>query len=145
MPRASVLTAAAVTCNINGQNYGRVTSFSWSASTPHRAIRGIDSLEAQELAPASVTVTGTMSLYRIVGDGGLEGTGVAANIVDIPREKYFTIQLIDRGSDLVIFEAQQCLVQSQSWNVPSRGTVTGSVTFEALNWNNESRSLGPGN
>jgi hypothetical protein len=83
-----------------------------------------------------------MSIYRTVGDGGAEGGGMTAPAEELPREKYFSVLLVDRGaSDAVIFQADDCSLTSQAWSVPSRGIVTGSLEFEALTWSNEVKPI----
>jgi hypothetical protein len=142
MARARVITGAAVVCYINGQQFGRVFGFSFKSLTPRKAIYGLDSVDPHELAPTQSRVTGTLRLYRTVADGGAEGAGMAANFEDLPREKYFTVQLVDRGTDKVLFQAQFCSAVSQSWDIPIKGIVTGTLEFEAITWSNEIRPLG---
>lgn len=142
MSRARVITAANVTCYVNGTQFGRVAGFTWRSSTARRALYGLDLVDPQELAPTQAKVTGLLRLYRTVGDGGAEGAGMAASFEDLPREKYFTVQLIDRGSDKVLFQAQLCSVVSQSWEIQSKGIVTGQLEFEAISWSNEIHPLG---
>lgn len=142
MARARVVVGAHINCYINGQPYGRVIGFTFRSQTPRRALYGIDSMDPFELAVTQTKVGGTMRIVRTVGDGGAEGAGITANFDDLPREKYFTVQLVERGSDTVIFQAELCSVVSQVWDVPSKGIVTGTIDFEAISWNNEIRVLG---
>lgn len=142
MPRAKVVVGAHVTCYINGQPYGRASQFSFRSMTPRKAIYGLDSMDPYELAPTTTKVTGTLRIYRTVGDGGAEGGGLTVPYEDLPREKYFTVQLIDRGSDKVLFQAELCSVVSQSWDVPMKGVVSGTLEFEAISWSNELKALG---
>ncbi len=140
MSQSRVVTGARVICYINGVRFGRVSDFKWDSATPRRAIHGIDSLEPYELAPMSTRCTGSLSLYRTAGDGGIEGPGIVASYQDIPREKYFSLTLIDRASNMVLFRADSCAVTNQSWGVAAKGVMTGSFSFEALSWSNEVKS-----
>lgn len=142
MSRARVITGASILCYINGSRFGRVSGFSFRSMTPRKAIYGLDSIDPHELAPTVSRCTGSIRLYRTTGDGGAEGAGMSASFEDLPREKYFTIQLIDRGTDKVLFQAQYCSVVSQNWDMPAKGTITGSLEFEAITWSNEVRPLG---
>jgi hypothetical protein len=130
------IVGAGVAVRINGQVYGRCQNFHFSAATARHPIYGIDSLEPFELAPTVSRVAGSLSIVRTVGDAGAEGAGMSAPLDMLPREKYFALQLVERGSDLVIFDARYCSVASQNWNV-ERGAVIGTIEFEALDWNNE--------
>jgi hypothetical protein len=133
--RAKTITGAAVVCYINGRVLGRVTDFNFSTVTPKRAIYGIDSLAPYELAPQPTKITGSINLVRTLGDGGSED--MVAGYDDISKEKYFSIALVEIGSQITIFQAASCSATSQSWGIPARGSVKGSVSFEALGWTNE--------
>lgn len=141
MSRARVIVAANVIVYINNLQYGRVRAFTFTSSTPRDAINGIDSLDPFELAPTSTRITAKMSLYRTLGDGGAEGAGLTTDYDNLAKEKYFSVSLVERGSDTVIFRADYCSVNSQSWDISSREMMTGMVEFEALNWSNEIKPL----
>lgn len=142
MARARVVVSAHITCRINGQPFGRVTHFSFRSQTPSKPLYGIDCIDPYELAVTTTKIVGTMRVYRTVGDGGAEGAGITANFEDLPRGKYFTVQLLERGSDKVFFQAELCTVISQSWDLPAKGAVTGTIEFEAISWQNEIKPLG---
>lgn len=134
---ANLLTGARVVCYINGTEYAVVTGAGWQVSYQRKAIYGLDSPTAYEIAPTTVSVTGTLRVLRSVLDGGAEGYGYVAFPKDIYLEQYVTINLIDRRSDSVLFSANRCSILSQSWEVPSKGLVQGSITFQAIDWSSE--------
>jgi len=140
MARQTVLTGASVICYINGKPYGLVSSFQWSSTTNRKSIPELDSPLPAELAPTVAKTTGVIGLFRQAGDQGIEGTGMAAPVPQLPREKYFTIMLVERTTDSIIFRADYASVTNQTWNVPTRGLVTGTVNFEALDWTTSGRS-----
>jgi hypothetical protein len=137
MARAKTVTTAGVLVFINGTLYGRVASARFSSSTPRNVIYGLDSTEPFEIASSTTKVNGQLEIYRTIGDGGIEGAGMVASFKDLPREKYFSIQIIERGSETVIFEAPYCSIINQSWSMASKGMVVGTIEFEALDWVNE--------
>lgn len=143
MARSKIISAANVVCFINNQVYGKVTGFSYSSSTPKKRQMGIDSLRPYELIPTGTVVQGQLALLRLVGDAGIEGAGMTAPFADLSKEKYFSIALVDRTSDTVIFQADYASISSESWSIPSKGIVTGTVTFEALDWTNEIKKIQP--
>lgn len=138
---AKTMVAASVICYVNGRALGTVSSFSFQSVTPRKAIRGIDSNIPYELAPTTSAITGTLELYRMDADGGIEGYLFTAPFDELPTEKYFSLQLINTKTDTVLFQADYCSVESQSWNVSSKTLVTGTVNFSALYWNNEFANL----
>jgi len=137
MSRPKIMSGAEVACFINGKRIGQVSSFRFTSVPSKRAIYALDSGQPYELAPTQTKVTGTLSLWRVIGDGGAEGNGLAAFFEDLPRERYFSILLTERGSDTVFFKADQCTMQEQTWEVQTKALVTGTITFEGLTWENE--------
>jgi hypothetical protein len=94
------------------------------------------------MAPTISKIIGTIKLLRTSADGGAEGAGMAVQIDDLSRERYFSVQLIDLATAAVLFQADRCGATEQSWDVPERGRVTGILRFSAFRWNNEIKSLG---
>lgn len=141
MSRSRIITGARVLVYVNGKPFAQVTHFRWDSATPPKKIMGVDSGEPVELAPTTTMISGNMGLLRLSGDGGLEGAGIIPEFSEVPRGKYFSLALIDRATDTQIFRADRCWCASQSWDIPSKGMVTGQMTFEALGWNNEATKL----
>jgi hypothetical protein len=137
-----VLSSAQVVLYVNGNPFGRVSRFSYSVDTPRRKIQTVDSVLPFELAQGVTNVSGSMGLYRTHMDGAVEGGGMISTLLELPREKYFTILLVDLVTQTAIFQADFCSVESQSWSFESKSLAAGSVTFSALSYNNEVRPLG---
>lgn len=137
MASSSLISAAKVVCYVNGLPYAQVTSFQWSVTPQRKAIYGLDSGEPYELAPVTTKVTGSMAVLRTQKDGGLEGAGITAPLEELTREKYFSLTLVERTTNTILFRADQCSVQSQAWTVSPKSLVSGTVSFEAINWSNE--------
>jgi hypothetical protein len=142
MSRAKVIVGAGVILYVNGKPYGRVSAFSFSSSTSRKSQYGLDSLEPFELSPTVTKISGQISLYRTIGDAGAEGASMTVSYEELPREKYFSVQLVERLSDTTIFDARYCSLESQTWSVSQHGIMTGQIEFEALDFNNELRPKG---
>lgn len=132
-----VLVGAKVLVFINGYLYGHVTGLRWDSQTPTAARMGIDSMTAYELSPTIAKVSGSVNLLRLEGDGGLEGRGIVAPFSHIPRERYFSVLVVDRKSKKTLHRADHCKISFQSWNYTARARVEGTFTFEGIEWNNE--------
>ena len=143
MAQAKVVVSAGVRLHLNGRPYGRVKNFQFSSGTPRKALYGLDCMEPFELQPTITKCSGRVGLYRTIGDAGAEGAGFTTPFELLPREKYFSLQLVERSTDTVIFEATYCTVVDQSWSAPERGVVTGDIQFEAIEWSNELKPLLP--
>lgn len=135
--RSHLLTGAKLVMYVNKKPFGLVTNFSFSIDTSKRAIHVVDLMEAVELAPTMIRITGSMQILRQTGDGGAEGAGLVATQPELSRERYFSLTLVERGTDITVFQATQCSVTNQVWQVPARGFMQGTVNFEAIEWANE--------
>jgi len=102
----------------------------------------VDSPSPFELAPTSNTVTGTMTVYRLIDDGAAEGAGMVAPVDELPREKYFTMVLFNVVTGGIVFQAEFCSVESQTWSFEARSLATGVINFSAIRSENEVRRTG---
>lgn len=132
-----LVTAAHLLVYINGRPYGRCAGLVYDITSPASEIRGIDSIDPYELGPSRVDVVGNMTIFKTIGDGGVEGAGMNASHHHLPKGKYFSIQLIERLSRTTMFKAEKCKVVSQRWNIEPKLLVRGNVTFKAISWSNE--------
>jgi len=137
MSSVETVVAASVGCYINSKLCGRVGSFVFTINDPKKAIEGIDIPFVLEWAPTRTSVSGTLGLWRTAGDGGVEGLGMAAVGANIIRERYFTLQLITRKSEITIFQCDNCVIQSQTWNIQEKTRMTGMVSFSGILSSNE--------
>lgn len=133
----SLVTGARAKLYINFRFVGEVTDFEWSSSTQKKPIYGIDATEPFEFVPGVTRVRGTVNLLRPAGSGSLEGYGITTSFEEHALEKYVNITLIDRKLPTPIFQCPRAVILSQSWRVPSRGVMAGSMEFEGFIWNNE--------
>jgi hypothetical protein len=137
MASPSIMVSAHVVCYINNKMLGVVTGFSWTSNTPRKEIRSIDIPVPVELASTTTSVSFSMSVLRATGDGGMQGSGVVVPQNLVSREKYFTILLVDRATDLPVFKADFCQTDSESWTVTPKSLLSGQVQGKGLIWNNE--------
>ena len=132
-----IITGTDVLLYINGRRFSRVFSFDFDSSTPSKEIIGVDVTSVIELAPTISRCGGSIGLYRLRGDGGLEGAGISPPVQELPRGKYASIMLVDRITDTVIFSALNCHIEDQKWSIKTKSLMVGSAVFKALTWNNE--------
>lgn len=142
MPVNRLTVGAHVVAYINSKQFG-IADIDWSISYGKRESHGIDWLGPIEFIPGSKTVRGSMTLYKVRGDGGVEAAGMAGTWADTTLEKYFSLLVLDRVSDTTIFRADRCSIDSQSWKV-GRGYIMGQIQFSALEWGNEAQASNSG-
>jgi hypothetical protein len=131
-----ILVGARVLLYVNGVAFGRVFGFQWYSATGQRMVYGLDSSGPYEAVPTQAKAGGTVNVYRTTNDGGAQGAQLTTQFKDLVRQRYFTVALVDRVTGEVLFEANRCSLAGENWNVPVRSFVTGSLTFECLEWDN---------
>lgn len=139
--QSRLLQGARLAVYIDGRRFAQAYGFRFRSDTVKNEIRGIDNPEAYELATATASVSGSLSLWRLIGDGGAEGAGFTVAYPELTRERYFSIVLVERATQLVVFQADRCSLVSQSWDMPSKNYVTGTLDFKAINFSNETQVL----
>lgn len=135
------IPGARVSVYVNGKAYGRCSHFQFTSSTPLKEVRGLDSSIPAELAPTQASCHAQMNVWRTAADGGAEGAGMAVRYEDLPAGRYFSLMLIDQGTDQILFSAGSCSVESQSWDFPQKGAVQGTLNIKAITWSNEVRPV----
>jgi hypothetical protein len=138
--RPKLVSAPRVLVYINGKLYGRCTTFQWSSITPRRRIHVCDIAVPVELAATTTDVTWQMGVLRVIGDGGAQGSGIVADQLNISREKYFTLTLIERQTDMVLFQADLCNTDSEIWSIAPKGLMQGQISGSGITWVNEASS-----
>lgn len=135
--RPSSLNGARIVCYINGRLFGLVTSFSWTSSTPRKKVHVVDVPHPVELMATTTEISWQMGVMRLMGDGGMQGNGIVANQTNIIKEKYFTIMLVERLSNLPVFQADMCQTDGEQWSITAKGLMSGSVSGSCIVWTNE--------
>lgn len=136
--RPVILTSARVLVYVNGRRFGRCTSFTWSSQTQHREVETVDLEFPVELATARAKLSWQMGVVRTTGDGGAQGAGMVPQQTALSREKYFTLQLVDRASGYTLFKCSMCVTNSEQWTIRAPGVVAGQVSGAGITWSNES-------
>jgi len=135
---ASRLTVGShVVAYINSKMYAKVSNIQLRMTSTKRHLHTIDTLQPAELVPLSTEVGGTLTVYKLKNDGGVEGAGLAAEFKNLVMGKYFSLSLVDRSTDTIIFNLPQCSVESQNWDINTKRYLIGQIGFSALSWNNE--------
>ncbi len=135
--RPVLIVAAKILVYVNGKLFGRCASFNWTSATPRKKLHCIDIPHPVELAATTVETSWNMGVLRTVGDGGLQGAGVVAQQTELSREKYFTLQLVERTSGLTIFRSDYNQTDSESWTVTAKGLLAGQASGTSILWVNE--------
>ena len=137
MAISSLITSPQTVCYINSIPFARCSGLNYDISTPRREIRGIDTLEPLELLPTFASIHGTMHIYRLHQDGGIEAAGMIATFNKLTKEKYFSLTVIDRATDTILFNVNKCSVSNQSWSVVAKSFIVGTITWSGFDYEND--------
>jgi hypothetical protein len=141
---SSIITSPHLLVKINSIPFGRVASLDWTVNSPTREINTIDLLEPAEITNIHLSISGRISIYRLLRDGGAEAAGMIGTWNSMTLGKYFSVSVTDRRIDNVIFQVAKCVVSSQSWSASAKGTVMGLITFTGFQYVNDSQDLEQG-
>ncbi len=130
-----LLPSAHCVAFINGSRRGDVIDFSWISNTPKKEERGIDEVEAVELSPTTASVEFQMTVWWKKAGGGARNAGVVANNPNISLEKYFTVLIVDRQTQTIVFRADHCSMESEEPSIVGKGLVASKWRVKALSWN----------
>lgn len=136
MAGPKILVGARLVVYINHQPFGLVSDWKLNVSTPSNEIGGIDSVDLFELAPTISRVGGTFTIWRLAGDGGLQGAGLGTHSSALARGKYFSMHILDRVTDTTFFSCNKCRSEGESWSV-GKPMVSGQISWKGLKWQNE--------
>lgn len=143
MARSTLVVGAHLRVYVNGQPYGRTIEGEFSILTPQKELHVLDTFVPAELVQQAASVQGSIRVYKQHGDGGAQAAGIGPSLADLSLAKYFSILVLDRVTDTVVFRADRCSLEQERWGLPTRGYVTGQFSFKALNYSNETVSKTP--
>jgi hypothetical protein len=123
---------------INSVPFARCCGLTYDVISPRKELRGIDILEPVELVPTSLSVHGTLQIYRLHSDGGIEAAGLIATWQKMTKEKYASLMVLDRSTDTVLVQVDKFCVNSQSWRVVPKSFVLGTVSWTGFSYSNDS-------
>jgi len=108
--------------------------------SPQKELHGIDVLQPTELITTGLSLHGTLQLYKLHDDAGIEAAGLIPTWSSMTRGKYFSLMVLDRSSDGVIVQVDKCCVVSQNWRIVPKSFVMGTVTFTGFSYSNNAES-----
>jgi hypothetical protein len=132
-----LLTGAHIIAFVNASPFARVSSISLSLDSPKKKLHCIDTPLPVELIPLTLDVSGTMTVFKLKKDLGLEGVGMVPTWANYNFGKYFDLAILDRSTDSIIFHLLDCSVEGQRWNMTTKGYLIGNVNFSGLYYNND--------
>jgi len=135
-PMAKYLSGARCVLRVNGKIVGFAFGISWNITTDATEITTIDDYLPYELAPSRITVTGSISNFRIPGSG--PGSQLMqADILSFMHQRYVEIEVKDSQTDELIFLTKRALITSRSENIRSNQLAEMTLNFKAIGFADE--------
>lgn len=131
MAQSTVLTGAQVKIYIGGKVYP-ADQISYTIDYGENEIYGIDSIFPQEIATSRISVTGTITGFKVQQDGGLQGKDIRSKINQVLYAPYITLRIQDRKNNFDILFLQQMKVSNEQLNITAKGTVKITFNFKGI-------------
>lgn len=137
-PQAKYLTGARTTIRVNGSIVAFAFQVTWNVRTDATEIYTIDDPLPWEIAPKTVSVSGTLGLFQLPGESPTAKL-LQADVATFLMNKYITIEVKDSASDNVIFKTNKAIVTGQQGEVSSEKLSTMMLTWTAVGWRAENQ------
>lgn len=135
-PMAKYLTGARCVLRMNGKIVGFAFGISWKITTDAVEINTIDDYLPYELAPSRISVSGTISAFRIPGSG--PGTLLLQpDILNFMFQRYVDIEVRDSQTDNLIFNTKRALITSRTENITAENIAQMTMEFKAIGYADE--------
>lgn len=135
-PMAKYLSGARCTLRMNGKIIGFAFAISWKITTDATEINTIDDYLPYELAPSRISVSGTISAFRIPGSG--PGSLVLqSDALSFMHQRYVEIEVRDSQTDNLIFLTKKALVTNRTENIRTDALAEMTMDFKAIGFADE--------
>lgn len=135
-PMAKYLSGARCVLKVNGKIVGFAFGISWNIETSVTQINTIDDPLPYELAPANITVTGTISGFRIPGSGPTQQL-IQGDILSFVHQRYIEIEVRDSQTDNLIFLTKRAMITNRTENIRTDALAEMTLNFKAIGWADE--------
>jgi len=141
-PIAKYLSGARCTLRMNGKIIGFAFGISWKIVTDATEINTIDDYLPYELAPSRISVTGSISGFRIPGTGP-GNLLLQADILSFLHQRYIEIEVRDSSTDNLIFLTKRAMVTERTENIKTDALAELTMNFKAIGYADERAPILP--
>jgi hypothetical protein len=129
---SKTLAGAEVKVYIGGELYPECQSISYVTDYAEDPVYGVDSVFAQEIATSRISVNGSVVGLKLKTGGGLQGNGIVSRVTETLYAPYTTLKIVDRATNLTIFECDQVKIASESVSIQAKGSVRISFNWKGI-------------
>jgi len=131
MSQIQTLTGAQCKVYIGGTLYP-ADSIQYTLDYGEQEIYGIDSVYPQEIATSRVSVQGSISGFKLHGDGGLQGGNIRPLIKDILKAPYLSLRIQNRKTKVDILFVPNIKVTREQVTINAKNTVKVNFNFKGI-------------
>jgi len=131
MSQSTVLSGALVKLYISGTQYP-ADSIRYTIDYGEQEIYGIDSIFPQEIATTKISVQGSISGFRVQGDGGLQGRDIRSKITQVLYAPYLSLRIEDRKNKIDLLLINQIKVSNEQMTINAKGVVKINFSFKGI-------------
>jgi len=135
-PIAKYLSGARCTLRMNGKIIGFAFGISWKIVTDATEINTIDDYLPYELAPSRISVSGSISAFRVPGTGP-GNLLLQADILSFLHQRYIEIEVRDSSTDNLIFLTKRAMVTERTENIKTDALAELTMNFKAIGYADE--------
>ena len=135
-------TGSRAIIKLNDKLFGFAMSCSFTINTEQDEIWTIDDWTPFELAPKTISVSGTLGMFHIPGKGPSREL-IQSNVLSFLFHKYITIEIRDQMTDQTIFRTEKAVVTSRSQNIDAGSISTIQLNWKAIGWSDELKPFYP--
>ena len=121
---------------MNGKIIGFAFGISWKITTEATEITTIDDYLPYELAPSRISVTGTISAFRIPGSGPGHLV-LQPDVLSFLHQRYIEIEVRDSQTDNLIFLTRRALITDRTENIRTDALAEMTMNFKAIGYADE--------
>ena len=135
--RSKTLRGLDLVVYVNAKPWSFGSELSWDIDYGAETTYGIDFLTPFEISTTRALISGSLHYWRQHNTAGAEGAGMVPVQLDIARERYFYLQVVDRQTGTTYLEIPMCKLRRQGGSAKARGVVDGTLSFVGLGWAND--------
>lgn len=127
-----VITGAQIEIFWNNLQYKEVADISFTVGYDEQELYGIDSQYCQEICGGKISVTGQVNGFRLKLSNGLQAKNLRSLFSDVSASPYVSLRVSDRSTKEDLIFIPQCKIDSETYSIPSRGTVKLNFSFKGM-------------
>jgi len=125
------LTGSRAVIKINDNLFGFAFGVTFNIQTTAIEINTIDDWTPYELAPARISVNGTLSMFHIPGKSPTKEL-IQANVLSFLFHKYVTISISDQTTGQRIFETRKAIITNRKQTIQAGELSTIELEWKAV-------------